>query len=453
MIEESGVRRNFATLLAGDLVNRLLRFVATIALARALTLQGFGLVNTAVAVSGVVVVLTTFGLSEVGARDIAVVPARARPLVRRVAAVRSAAAALVLLASLGTALLLAPGYAGLTLAAGVMALGMSASGEWALRGLERMRRLAVAWIAGGATVAAGSVGLALAGGGPVLAVWVWALGELVVAFLTWRAVRRTAPSEESVEGPLALIRRAWPVGAAGVIVYGYTANIDTVILAVARSPSEAGLYSAPYRMFLVTIIVPAFAAYSVLPALSRASATGQTSLARDLLVRVLGVLFCYGLLIVGLVLVFGADLLELLFGPSFGSMGDTFALLSLAVAWYAVGYPAGYSLIAAGENRRFLMGAATAGGLNVALNLVLIPRHGPIGAAVATAVSFAAASVVWLYLRGLLAGKGWWLPVALAGVSTGVAVAAAEAALQSAGVVALVLAGVGAAWTVASRSR
>ena len=220
VIEESGVRRNFATLLAGDLVNRLLRFVATIALARALTLQGFGLVNTAVAVSGVVVVLTTFGLSKVGARDIAVVPARARPLMRRVAAVRSAAAALVLLASLGTALLLAPGYAGLTLAAGVMALGMSASGEWALRGLERMRRLAVAWIAGGATVAAGSVGLALAGGGPVLAVWVWALGELVVAFLTWRAVRRTAPSEESVEGPRALIRRAWPVGAAGVIATG-----------------------------------------------------------------------------------------------------------------------------------------------------------------------------------------------------------------------------------------
>ena len=52
---------------------------------------------------------------------------------------------------------------------------------------------------------------------------------------------------------------------------------------------------------------------------------------------------------------------------AFEAMEATFALLSLAVAWYAIGYPAGYSLIAVRENKRFLAGAATAGALSLAL--------------------------------------------------------------------------------------
>jgi O-antigen/teichoic acid export membrane protein len=433
----AGLRRSFVALLAGDLAAKLLRFLAAVVLARALTLESFGLVNTAIAVSGVAAVLTTVGLADVGARDVAVAPAGTRAVASRVVTVRLIGAGVVLVAAVAAALLADPDYLGLVLAGGAMALAMAASADWVLRGLERMPRLAVCWVAGAATVAAGSLAVALADGGAAVALSAFAAGEVVLAATTWVAVGRSGWPRPTLDGAGAMIRRAWPVGAASVIVYAYYANVDTIILAATRSPAEAGLYSAPYRIFLMLNVVAIFAAYAAFPALSRAGHAEREPEARALLTTILELLLCYGLLVVGCVHLLGAEALGLLFGARFESMEATFALLSLAVAWYAVGYPAGYSLIAAGENKRFLAGAATAGGLNLALNLVLIPAHGPIGAAVATVVGFAAASVVWLHARGLLRGAGRPLVAALVAISGVVAVGDATDAYAAVGVVAL----------------
>ena len=443
-----GLRRSFLALLLGDFAAKFLRFLAAIALARALTLESFGLVNTAIAVSGVAAVLTTIGLADVGARDVAVAPQATRAVASRVVAIRLIAAAAVLAVSVVVALVVDPEYLGLVLAGGAMALGMSASADWVLRGLERMRRLAVAWVAGAATVAAGSLTVALTGGGAVLALSVFAAGEAVLAAATWAAVGRSGWPRPTLHGARAMIRRSWPVGAASVIVYSYYANVDTIILAATRSAAEAGLYSAPYRIFLVFNAVAVFAAYSVFPALSRASKAGRESEGRHLLTTILELLLCYGLLVVGCVHLFGAEALGLLFGSRFESMEATFALLSLAVAWYSVGYPAGYSLIAAGKNKQFLAGAATAGGVNLALNLVLIPAYGPIGAGVATVVAFAAASVVWLHARGLLQGAGWGLVAVLAVTSGAVAVGDATGALRVVGVAVLIGSAIGLVWMI-----
>jgi O-antigen/teichoic acid export membrane protein len=448
----AGLRGSFIALLVGDLAAKLLRFLAAIALARALTLESFGLVNTAIAVSGVAAVLTTIGLADVGARDVAVSPEETRAVASRVVAIRLTAAVVVLAASVATALVAAPGYLGLVLAGGAMALGMSASADWVLRGLEQMRRLALAWVAGAATVAAGSLTIVLAGGGSVIALSVFAGGEAVLAAATWAAVGRSGWPRPTLHGAGALIRRSWPVGAASLIVYGYYANIDTIILAATRSPADAGLYSAPYRIFLMLNVVAVFAAYAAFPALSRASDAARESEARQLLTTILELLLCYGLLAVGCAHLFGAEALGLLFGARFESMEATFALLSLAVLWYSVGYPAGYSLIAAGENKKFLAGAATAGGLNVALNLVLIPAYGPIGAGVATVVAFASASIVWLHARALLEGAAWRLVAVLASTSGAVAIGDATDALRGVGVAAVIASAVGLAW-VARRLR
>ena len=447
----AGLRRSFFALLLGDFAAKLLRFLAAIALARALTLESFGLVNTAIAVSGVAAVLTTIGLADVGARDVAVAPGATRAVASRVVAVRLTAAVVVLAASVVIALLADPGYLGLVLAGGAMALGMSASADWVLRGLERMRRLAVAWVAGAATVAAGCLTIALTDGGSVLALSVFAAGEAVLAAATWAAVGRSGWPRPTLHGAGAMIRRSWPVGAASVIVYGYYANVDTIILAATRSPAEAGLYSAPYRIFLMLNLVAVFAAYAAFPALSRASDAARDSEARQLLTTILELLLCYGLLVVGCAHLFGAEALGLLFGSRFESMEATFALLSLAVAWYSVGYPAGYSLIAARENKKFLAGAGTAGVLNVALNLVLIPAYGPIGAGVATVVAFGAASLVWLQARGLLEGIGWWWVAVLASTSGAVAVGGATDARRVVGLTAVIMSAIGLGWVVRRR--
>ena len=440
------IAENFITLLLGDLASKLLRFLAAIALARTLTLEGFGLVNAAIAVSGVAAVLTTVGLTDIGARDVAVAPRTIQAVASRVVTVRLYTILVTLAGSAAVALVIDPEYLDLVLAGGAMAVGMAVSGEWALRGLERMRRLAFASMAGALTVAIGALLIALLGGGPVIALCAFAVGEAVLAAATWVGVGRAGWPRPTLVGAGAMLRRSWPVGAASLIVYSYYANVDTIILAAVRSPAEAGLYSAPYRMFLMLNVVAVFAAYAAFPTLSRASDAALDSDARLLLTRILELLLCYGLLVVGCVHIFGGAALGWLFGSQFETMETTFALLSLAVAWYSIGYPAGYSLIADRKNKRFLAGAATAGALSLALNLTLIPPYGAEGAGAATAIAFAAASLVWLRARGLLVGVGWLMVAALGSLSAAVGVADVANARTELGIVAVISSCAGFGW-------
>jgi O-antigen/teichoic acid export membrane protein len=130
-------------------------------------------------------------------------------------------------------------------------------------------------------------------------------------------------------------------------------------------------------------------------------------------------LACYGAVVVGVAEAAGHFLLGALFGARFTSMAPVFTLLCMGIAWYAVGFPAGYTLIARGQSKRLLAGSATAAILNISLNLALIPVVGPIGAATATFVAFVAASVVWLRAHEMLDRTGVRMLTALTAVTVG----------------------------------
>lgn len=423
---EADPRRRIAVyvwqLLIGELANKVLRFAALVVLAHTLSPSDFGLVNVAIAVSGVALVAGSLGLPDLGARDAAVTPERAGWLAGHVAITRL----LVLgaLSVLGIALAMSawPGHTSLLVVAAAMAASMAASGDWLARGLERMSVAAAANAAGGLTVLAGSLAIAKLSGSATAALSAFALGECAVAAVLWTNLHRFSRVEFGIRGMRSMLRRARPLAFSSLAIYSYYANIDTIILAASHSTREAGLYSAPYRLFLVLNLVGVFAAYAMLPTLARL-ADARVQADADRLVRsTLTVLAGYGLVTLGLVELGGADALGLLFGAPFRTASKAFVLLAAGVAWYAIGYPAGYSLIARGENARFLRGAATASILSIGLDIVLIPPLGMAGAGLATMVAFAAAAMVWLSARGLL-GRATIPIVAWLGATSGLAIA------------------------------
>jgi len=123
--------------------------------------------------------------------------------------------------------------------------------------------------------------------------------------------------------------------------------------------------------------------------------------------------------VVGLAEIGGHVLLTTVYGSRFGGMGPVFTLLCMGVAWYAVGFPAGYTLIARGRNKGLLAGSATAAVVNLSLNAILIPVVGPMGAAAATFLAFLAASLVWLRAHKLLDSHGLRLMAGLTAVTLG----------------------------------
>jgi O-antigen/teichoic acid export membrane protein len=411
--------RGFAFLVGGQLAAKLARFIAAIVLARVLSVSAYGLVNVGIAISGITVMAATLGLTELGVRDVAVDLGLSRwiagrVLVARLLGVLAITIVLVLIAVVGDSSLL-PVLAVVTL----MSLFMASSSDWLLRGQERMGSLAIAETIGGVVVMTGCILLLFTKATPVLALSVFAAGEAVVAGTCWIAAGRSSVPQIGTGGLRAMLRRSWPIGISSIAFYAYYANVDTIILAATRSEREAGLYTAAYRLFLAANLVAIVAAYVQLPVLSRAVANGDDTAALASLRRALYFLACYGAVVVGAAEVGGHFALSALFGARFGGMAPVLTLLCMGVAWYAVGFPAGYTLIARGQGKRLLAGSATAAVLNLSLNAALIPLVGPIGAATATFVAFVAASLVWLRGHLMLDLAGIRMLVAVGAVTLG----------------------------------
>jgi O-antigen/teichoic acid export membrane protein len=411
--------RGFTFLIGGQLAAKLARFIAAVVLARELSLSSYGLVNVGIAVSGVTVMAATLGLNELGVRDVAVEPQRLQWIAGRVLAARLLGVLTITLVLAFAAVVGDPSILPVLTIVTLMSLSTASSSEWLLRGMERMGSLGLAETIGGVVVMTGCLLLAFTGTTSVLALSVFALGEAVSAGACWIAAGRSSLPRIGLEGLNAMIRRSWPIGISAIAFYTYYANIDTIILAATRSEREAGLYTAAYRLFLAANLVGIVAAYVQLPILSRAVADGDDVAASASLRRALYFLACYGAVIVGGAEIGGQAVLGILFGQRFTSMAPVFTLLCMGIAWYAVGFPAGYTLIARGQNKRLLAGSATAAVLNISLNVALIPLVGPIGAATATFVAFLAASIVWLHAHAMLDRAGLKMVAALTAVSIG----------------------------------
>lgn len=416
-----GALRSVGLLTAGEIVNKAARFVAAVVLARELTLADYGLVNVGIAIAGILFVASGLGLPETGSRDASISPARASELVDRVLAGRYlvlGALGAVVLAAVAVA---APGNLVAVVLAVAMAGALAGSVEWLLRGLERMGSIAVANAAGGVVVVAGAVVVVTTNPSAEAALAVFVAGELCVALLMLRAARLPGLPRPRTAGLRAAVRRSWPLGASALVVYSYYANVDTILLSVTRSAEEAGLYSAPYRLFLALNVIGTFAAYALMPRIARAVAAGAATDAAAMAVlrRALVPLAGYGAVVLAGVELAGGEVLRALFGRPFGEQGDVFLVLCLAIPWYTAAFPVGYALIARDANRRFFLGAGVAGGLNIGLNVALIPPLGPIGAAIATTVALVAGSVVWLRAHGMLGGDSAAVLALLALVSAG----------------------------------
>jgi O-antigen/teichoic acid export membrane protein len=401
----AGAGRSIATLLAGETINKATRFVAAVVLARSLTLEQFGYLNVGIAVAGLALMATTLGLPDSGARQVAVDPAAAGRVAGMVVAGRTIALALVAVPAVGIVLVVDRASVPVALLVAAMAVCLAGSLDWLLRGQGRMGAVAAAAGIGGTTVLVGALAVSLLKPTTSTALAVFAAGELVATITTWRFTVGRAPRLSTV-GLVDAAQASWPLAISAFIVYSSTANLDTLLLSALSSAEEAGLYSAPYRIYLGLNVVGTFAAYAILPRMSREVAAGQLELSVSKLATGLWPLAGYGLLCLAGAEMFGGELLEGLFGSAFADMRATFLLLCAAIGWWSVGFPAGYGLIARDAQRRFLIGSAMAGVLNVGLNLALIPSMGTEGAAVATVVALAAACTSWLGSQGLLRRAG-----------------------------------------------
>jgi O-antigen/teichoic acid export membrane protein len=167
---------------------------------------------------------------------------------------------------------------------------------------------------------------------------------------------------------------------------------DRAILERFVSISSLGIYSLAYQFGTVLQMLTTSVNQAIIPAFSRA--------ARDERERsVLGRLATYYYLAVAalslLVASTAKDLIDLVTPPSYHEAGQLVPVIALGIA--AMGFysiPMNLLSMTAGRTALIPIITGTAAGINVALNLVLVPRMGIVAAAIDTAAGYGALAVL-----------------------------------------------------------
>ena len=452
------VSRNFAFIAVSNVLAPMFSLVLVLAISRFQGVEVLGKYSLLMGVFVFGMSVAGFGLPVVITREVAQSPRDAGRWFVNAAAL-SAAIALPLLV---VALLACAKWADdgdMALALGLTALTVLPSAvtqcaEAVLLAYERAHDFVMINLAETALRAVAGTLLVLGGWG-VVAIAVLLLVLRIVAavafvvVLRWRGVH-TPTRVESV-----LIRRLLsyiPVTGLIPVVNALYARADVFLLSSLASWRDVGLYSAALRLVdLARTVTPAYAR-AMYPVLARLRATGETEYAEvarratrnGLLLTAPIVLVLYGC----------ADLLiRLLFGPALAPAADTLRILAWAVIPFALAIVLAQVLFASDRQAVDLGVNLASMAVSGLAAVVLIPRFGAAGAALAAvAASSAYASlqyagvVRWAVPLGM-GSDLWRLALAMAGallvlhatyaagqvVATGLALVALAALLAATG--------------------
>jgi len=246
-----------------------------------------------------------------------------------------------------------------------------------------MRAVAAIRVVAQLTVAALTVAILLVRPSPepvVVATWV---GVLVADALVFRYAWRCLGLRFEATTTCAVIStlRKGSLYLLGAAVTQIIINFDLLVLGATRPPSEAGVYSAAYRVSFFISATIGIAVMATMPELIRRWKNDRLAFAR-LLQGLLELSARLGAVVLTGGLLFGPTLIQIFYGNAFHSSQTLFQILLATVplgfinsflvqAFYAAGRPGSYLTVA----------GITAALVAVSL-LFLVPRYGAFAAAV-----------------------------------------------------------------------
>ena len=224
-------------------------------------------------------------------------------------------------------------------------------------------------------------------------------------------------------GPPGLLPYSLTVLLSGVL-YLLVGRADRIMLGIFRPAEAVGVYGASAAMAVqATIFLTAFSAIFS-PVMAELFRRGSAVELGKLLKATTRWIVTLTLPVVLVLTIFARPIMGL-FGLGFRE--DYLVLIVLAVS-YSVNAATGLVgvvLIMSGRERLELLNNLALGGLNVALNLLMIPKYGVLGAAVATGASIVLVNLtklieVYALYRVHSYTLSYWKPVVAAGCSVGV---------------------------------
>ena len=373
------------------ILNVALGVVAVAVLARSLGTEGFGVWSTALAYASVFAFLNDFGFPQVGIQRMAAEPEREAEWLGALAGLRTLGALAAMVLCVAGIPVFFESEGDIRTLALILSVTVFAAAPQAflavftsrLRGGVTMAMLSLQSVAWTAAV----VAIAATDGGVLDFAWAFVGVSVVVGVVQILVTRHLATIALRAGRALwrPLFRVALPLGIAGLMVTVYY-RIGAVLVFDISGPKEAGYYGAAFRVMDPLHVIPTAVMTTLFPVVAALHMTDRERVKRlvqsglDFLVIVTLPIFVGSLAV-------AHPLMTAIFGPGFEPAGDVLPLLLLAFVWVGISYLPGYLIPIVGLQWRFAGLAFVGVVLSVGLNLLLVPPHGAMGAAIATLVT------------------------------------------------------------------
>ncbi|MFA4845808.1 MAG: flippase [Patescibacteria group bacterium] len=396
------VARNTAFLTLASIGQKIIAFVYFLFVARIMMPEATGEYFLAVSITVIFTVVADMGVTPVVIREVARDPSRAAVLVRQALGLKIP---LILLACFGAIMTgRALGYGEnlqflIVLASVVLSLdAVHLLLYGVLRGFQVLRFESIGVFLGqGVTALAGGLVLWLAPSLPLLVVAlmtgsvvnVCVAGRRVVLRLGSQALVPTFNHAQAKQ----LLRAAFPFALAALFVKVYS-YVDSILISKFLDTTSVGIYALAYKFTYAFQFLPLAFTAALYPGMSAVVEKDAASLERIFLKG----LWYMGILATPIVLglfVIAPEAVRLA-GSDYASAGPVLQTLVFVLVPIFLDFPVGSLLNASGRQstKTAIMGMTMV--INVALNLLFIPRFGILGAAYAALVCF-----VFMFVAGM----------------------------------------------------
>jgi O-antigen/teichoic acid export membrane protein len=387
----------FVALSAATLFAQVVGFFVLAVIARRLGPGDLGSYSFAISVMGYFAIPANFGVGALATRELARDPDRVKPLLGEIMALQAVLCAVpyVVLVALAPVLAADEASRGLLPIVGLTFVIEAASLGFVLYGFQRYGVMALARAAGAVAFAVLTVLFVQEGDTTPLA-WIHLAGVFATSVITGAAVLRMAGRPRLDARARDLVRRfraGVPLGVSAVMISVYY-TIDSVLLGYMRGTEEVGQYTVAYRIPLAVLAFAALWGSVLFPHMS-ALAERSRSEVREQIGYFASLALVASLPMLAGALVVGEQLIPGLFGVKYEPAGTPFIVLMFAAALVPFSINWGTSLIALGDDRHQAYAVTCGAVVNLAANLVVIPRFGMTGAA---ATTVAAELAVFAYL-------------------------------------------------------
>lgn len=248
------------------------------------------------------------------------------------------------------------------------------------------------WVQNGNFIVFGTIKIFMIKNGAELVAFAWTTliegifsSILLITILSMRGPNLASLRVTSLK-MMELLKDSWPLMLSSVAIMIYM-KIDQIMLAQMLDDEAVGIYSAAIRISEIWYFIPVVIVASVFPSILNIK-TKEPDIYLKRLQRLFDLMVLISVIAALTISLAATDMISIIYGSQYKEAGLVLALHSWTSIFVFLGVASGKWFIMENKQMLYLQRSMIGAFVNIALNIIMIPLWGAVGAAVATLISY-----------------------------------------------------------------